>query len=101
VLDFCRHYDVSMLPARPYAPQDKAKVESAVQVVERWILARLRHERLADEKMQSKPLARPRIPPRDRSIREKGVNSSLTVNLTVKILGSTAREDLPSLEFPA
>jgi transposase len=48
VLDFCRHYDVSMLPARPYAPQDKAKVESAVQVVERWILARLRHERLAD-----------------------------------------------------
>ena len=48
VLDFCRHYDVSMLPARPYSPQDKAKVESAVQVVERWILARLRHERLAD-----------------------------------------------------
>jgi transposase len=48
VLDFARHYDVSVLPARPYAPQDKAKVESAVQVVERWILARLRHVRLAD-----------------------------------------------------
>jgi hypothetical protein len=48
VLDFCRHYDVSMLPARPYSPQDKARVASAVQVVERWILARLRHERLAD-----------------------------------------------------
>jgi transposase len=39
---------VTILPARPYAPQDKAKVESAVQVVERWILARLRHTRLAD-----------------------------------------------------
>lgn len=48
VLDFARHYDVSILPARPYSPQDKAKVESAVQVVERWILARLRHERLVD-----------------------------------------------------
>ena len=48
VLDFARHHDVSILPARPYSPQDKAKVESAVQVVERWILARLRHARLAD-----------------------------------------------------
>ena len=48
VLDFARHHEVTILPARPYAPQDKAKVESAVQVVERWILARLRHVRLAD-----------------------------------------------------
>jgi transposase len=43
VLDFARHYGTSVLPARPLKPQDKAKVESAVQVVERWILARLRH----------------------------------------------------------
>jgi transposase len=48
VLDFARHHDVSILPARPRSPQDKAKVESAVQVVERWVLARLRHQRLAD-----------------------------------------------------
>ena len=46
VLDFARHYGTSVLPARPYAPQDKAKAESAVQVVERWILARLRHQQL-------------------------------------------------------
>jgi len=43
VLDFAAHYNTSILPARTYSPQDKAKVESAVQVVERWILARLRH----------------------------------------------------------
>jgi transposase len=43
VLDFARHYATSMLPARPHTPQDKAWVESAVQVVERWILAGLRH----------------------------------------------------------
>lgn len=48
VLDFARHHDVTILPARPRSPQDKAKVESAVQVVERWIMARLRHQRLAD-----------------------------------------------------
>ncbi|MDB5771350.1 MAG: integrase, partial [Burkholderia sp.] len=47
VLDFARHYGTSVLPARPWHPQDKAKVESTVQVVERWILARLRHERFA------------------------------------------------------
>ena len=33
-----------MIPARPYKPKDKAKVEVGVQVVERWILARLRHQ---------------------------------------------------------
>lgn len=48
VLDFARHYGTSVLPARPYHPQDKAKAESAVQVVERWIIARLRHQRFAN-----------------------------------------------------
>lgn len=47
VQDFARHYGTSVLPARPRRPQDKARVESAVQVVERWILARLRHQRFA------------------------------------------------------
>ena len=39
------HYGLAVLPARPMRPQDKAKVEVGVQVVERWILARLRHRR--------------------------------------------------------
>jgi transposase len=37
------HYQVAVLPARPYKPKDKAKAEVGVQIVERWILARLRH----------------------------------------------------------
>lgn len=41
--EFANHYGTVILPARPRKPQDKAKVESGVQVVERWILARLRH----------------------------------------------------------
>ena len=45
VLDFARHYGTSILPARPYHPKDKARVEAAVLIVERWILMRLRHHR--------------------------------------------------------
>jgi transposase len=45
VEEFCDHYDVAVLPARPAHPRDKPKVEVAVQVVERWILARLRDRR--------------------------------------------------------
>lgn len=41
--DLARHYGCAVVPARPYKPKDKAKVENAVLVVERWILARLRH----------------------------------------------------------
>ena len=45
VEEFCDHYDVAVLPARPAHPRDKPKVEVGVQVVERWILARLRDRR--------------------------------------------------------
>jgi transposase len=48
VLDFARHYGTSILPARPRHPQDKAKAESAVQIVERWIMARLRHQKFSN-----------------------------------------------------
>lgn len=36
------HYNNAILPARPRQPKDKAKVENAVLIVERWILFRLR-----------------------------------------------------------
>jgi transposase len=42
--ELAAHYHTAVLPARPYKPRDKAKVEVAVQIVERWILARLRHQ---------------------------------------------------------
>ncbi|MFZ5541049.1 MAG: IS21 family transposase [Pseudomonadota bacterium] len=43
--EFAAHYGVTILPARPAHPRDKPKVEAAVLLVERWILARLRHRR--------------------------------------------------------
>jgi transposase len=42
-LDFATHYGVSVIPARPRKPRDKAKVEATVLLVQRWILARLRN----------------------------------------------------------
>ncbi|MDP3244093.1 MAG: IS21 family transposase [bacterium] len=41
--DFARHYGTAVIPARVRRPRDKAKVEGGVLIIERWILARLRH----------------------------------------------------------
>jgi transposase len=38
------HYAVAVVPARPYKSKDKAKAEVGVQIVERWIMAKLRHQ---------------------------------------------------------
>lgn len=43
--EFAMRYQVGVMPARPRKPRDKAKVESAVQVVQRWIVMRLRQRR--------------------------------------------------------
>jgi transposase len=40
--ELAQHYDVTILPARVRKPRDKATVEGAVLIVERWILAKLR-----------------------------------------------------------
>ena len=42
---WAEHYRVAILPARPRKPRDKAKAEQGVLLVQRWILARLRHHR--------------------------------------------------------
>jgi transposase len=42
--ELAHHYGVAVIPARALRPRDKAKVEVGVQVVERWILARLRND---------------------------------------------------------
>jgi len=41
--EMAAHYGTAILPARPYKPRDKAKVEVAVLLVQRWIIARLRN----------------------------------------------------------
>lgn len=44
-LEMAQFYGVAVMPARPYKARDKAKVEAAVLLAERWLLAVLRHER--------------------------------------------------------
>lgn len=41
--DMASHYNTAVIPARSGKPRDKAKAETGVQIVERWILARLRN----------------------------------------------------------
>jgi transposase len=43
--EMAAHYGTAVLPTRPHRPRDKAKVETAVLIIERWILARLRNRR--------------------------------------------------------
>ncbi|MCP1759821.1 transposase [Bradyrhizobium japonicum] len=43
--EMASHYGTAILAARPRRPKDKAKVEVAVQIAQRWILARLRNQR--------------------------------------------------------
>jgi transposase len=43
--EMAAYYDTAVLPARPRRPRDKAKVEVAVLIIERWLLGRLRHRR--------------------------------------------------------
>jgi transposase len=43
--EMAQHYGAAVMPARPRKPRDKAKVENAVGVVERWIVAVLRHRK--------------------------------------------------------
>jgi len=57
--DLAAHYDTAVVPARPHKPKDKAKVEGAVLLVERWVLARLRNRQffsLGDVNAAIRPL---------------------------------------------
>lgn len=43
--ELAEHYGFAVIPARPYKPRDKAKVEVGVQIAQRWIVAALRHRK--------------------------------------------------------
>lgn len=43
-LELAQHYGVTVIPARPVKPKDKAKVEAGVLMAKHWILAALRNQ---------------------------------------------------------
>jgi transposase len=57
-LDLARHYSTTILPTRTRAPRDKAKVETGVQICERWILAPLRNHTLVGLAEANREVAR-------------------------------------------
>src|SRR6266513_332773 len=84
--DLATYYGFVVLPTRVRKPRDKAKVEVAVQIVERFVLARLRNQRFFSlEELNA-------------AIRE------CVVELNAKImrkLGKSRRELLETIERPA
>ena len=79
--EFAAHYRTAILPTRVVRPRDKAKVETAVQIVERELLAPLRHHRFTSlaelnlairerlERLNTRPF---------KSSRARGAHSSTT-----------------------
>ena len=57
-LDMANHYGTAVIPARVRKPKDKAKVEVAVQIVERWILARIRNRQFFSLTQLNKAIAK-------------------------------------------
>src|SRR6185312_7482972 len=85
--EMAAHYRTAILPARPRKPRDKAKVEQAVLIVERWLLGRLRRRTftsLADV---------------DAALGE--LMTQLNEKQTLRRLGVTRRQLLEQVDRPA
>jgi transposase len=85
-LDWARHHGTAVVPARPYKLRDKTKVEVAVQIAQRWILARLRNETFFS------------LEALNRRIRE--LCDELNLRPMKKLGGKTRRELFESLDRP-
>lgn len=68
--EMAAHYGAAILPARPRRPRDKAKAEVGVQVVSRFILARLRHQTFFSLQELNREIARLRQALNERAFRK-------------------------------
>lgn len=84
--EFAAHYGTSILPTRVRRPRDKAKVEGAVLIVERFILAALRDRRFFSLAELNEAIAQ----------RNADLNGRL-----MRKLGKSRRELLVELDRPA
>ncbi|MCP4081403.1 MAG: IS21 family transposase [Planctomycetaceae bacterium] len=84
--DMAAHYDTAIVPTRPYKPKDKAKVEGAVLIAQRWIIARLRNQRFFT------------LDDLNAAIRD--LNSQLNSKIT-RHLGASRRDLFERLDQPA
>jgi len=84
--EMARYYATAVMPTRGYKPKDKAKVEQAVKLVQRWILARLR--KLTFYSIQELNKEIQRLMP-------------LYLDKPIKHLGKTRRELFEQIDKPA
>ena len=84
--EMAEHYGVAVVPARIKKPRDKAKVESGVLQVSRWILARLRNEKFFSL--------------RELNDRIRGLVADLN-GRPLKVLGISRRELFEQVDRPA
>ena len=73
-LGFARHYGLAVVPARSGRPRDKAPAEAAVLVVQRWILAALRHRRFFHLAELNAAIRELSTPLNDRPMKKLGVS---------------------------
>src|SRR5208337_4620511 len=91
--ELAMHYGVGVLPTRPYKPRDKAKVESGVLVVERWIVAALRHRKFFSLAELNQAIRELLLKLNQRPFRKRpGCRTSLFQELDKPALGPLPRE---------
>jgi transposase len=84
------------VPARPYRPRDKAKVESGVQIAQRWIVAVLRHRRFYSEAEANEAVRELLVKLNQRPFRKRdGSRASLFADLDKPALRPLPDEPLP------
>jgi transposase len=87
--NFAVHYGFGVVPARPYRPRDKAKVESGVHIAQRWILAVLRHRRFYSVAEANEAVRERLVTLNQRPFRKRdGSRASLLADLDKPIFGS-------------
>jgi hypothetical protein len=72
-------YGVAIMPARPYKPRDKAKVEAAVLLSERWLIAVLRHDKFFSLADLNQAIAKLLERMNQRPFRKRGRESGLAL----------------------
>lgn len=72
--ELAEHYGVAVVPARVRKPRDKAKVESGVLQVERWVLARLRNQQFFSLRELNSCISKLLVELNDRPLKVLGVS---------------------------
>jgi transposase len=91
--EMAAHYNVAVLPARPRKPRDKAKVENAVQVVQRWVVAALRKRKFVSLGEVNQAIAELLVVLNNKPFRKRsGTRASLFLALDQPALGPLPAE---------